>query len=139
MSTAADNNKVKEAALEMIEYEIETLNHSIQLCSPVTKSIAVKYNLSGSLLNAIERLKSIRDTLKEQPACDILTAEINERNSRHDSFNENILHDAYNVEMLQALKAGDMRKYNTLEQRKHNRENKLHEEKKCICFTAPEI
>ena len=123
------NEIIRKDIISEIEGEIDIFSHQSRLCSATLRYYVVIYNLSGTIQQAIERLKEIKKQLTEHPDSKETRSLISEITNR--------------VPMYQAEKAspgpygditGDERKQNVMSERRRITLNELHEKKECVCF-----
>jgi hypothetical protein len=131
-----NNKEIKRSALEAIESELELLSVSSRLCTLFTDLIAAKYDLHGTIPQAVKKLKSIKTKMKKTPASDQLTSEILGRKEREEMQVEQASNDKYWIGIQEALIEGDYRKLGVINIRRALRDIDMHEKKECICFST---
>ena len=129
-----DNEEIKRSALEAIKTELAVLKCSERLCGLFTDLTAAKYNLHGTIPQAIKTLKAIAKEIKKRSASDELTSEILGRIEREEMHVEQANKEPYTVAINEALSEGDHRKLVTMNIRRALRDIEMHEKKECICF-----
>jgi len=121
-------------AIEAMKVDVETLSMCKRLCSPIAMELAIKYNLRGSLSDAIKQLKEKAELFKKNPN----DSELDEMERRVLSYRDSAKDDPYRKGMMEAIQNNDSRKLHVIEQKLRNKENQLHKNKECICFVLPE-
>ena len=121
--------------LNNIEHEISVIASSKTTCSPIAEFIAVKYNLYGTVEEAVIQLGELWERLKKghNLTKDIIR-ELTGIMERTEHYTQAQSIDPYIIAVNEAVAENDWRKYNIMFERRVKRMEELHERKECICY-----
>jgi len=117
--------------IENIGCEIVLLSIHTHLCDPAAEHIVSKYDLHGTIDDAINKLKEIQQLFIDNK---YTTKMLDDIIKRADRYNQSVANDPYVKEINDAWKLGDNRKISIIHQRQHLRQIEMHNKKECICY-----
>ena len=125
--------KDKHIVIEAMETDAKTLSGCSLLCTPIGTALAYKYQLRGSIIEAVHQLHNLTETYKVMPD-EAFLKEVEEMDKRVIAHRRALNSDPYIKAIDEAWASGDRRKYDVMYLRRQNRMRTLHANKECICF-----
>lgn len=121
----------KEIMIDVIEGEIAILSMCSPLCNINNEDIVAKYDLHGTIDDAINKLKEIQQLIIDNK---YTTKMFDDSTIRLDRYNQLLENDPYVKELNDAYKLGDNRKVYIMIQRREFRQIEMHNKKECVCY-----
>jgi hypothetical protein len=121
----------KEIMIDVIEGEITILSMCSPLCNISNEDIVAKYDLHGTIDDAINKLKEIQQLIIDNK---YTTKMFDDVTIRLDRYYQSLENDPYVKELNAAHKLGDNRKVFIMIQRRDFRLIEMHNKKECVCY-----